>query len=68
MKKILGLLLVLALLFSVGFAEEAAPALQKNLVILFTSDVHCGIDQGWGYAGLLRLHHPESRRPHRQGL
>ena len=52
MKKILGLLLVLALLFSVGFAEEAAPALQKNLVVLFTSDVHCGIDQGWGYAGL----------------
>ena len=52
MKKILGLLLVLALLFSVGFAEEAGPALQKNLVVLFTSDVHCGIDQGWGYAGL----------------
>ena len=52
MKKIFSLLLVLALLFSVGFAEEAAPALQKNLVILFTSDVHCGIDQGWGYAGL----------------
>ncbi len=40
MKKIFSLLLVLALLFSVGFAEEAAPALQKNLVILFTSDVH----------------------------
>ena len=52
MKKIFSLLLVLALLFSVGFAEEAAPSLQKNLVILFTSDVHCGIDQGWGYAGL----------------
>ena len=32
--------------------EAAAPALEKDLVILFTSDVHCGIDQGWGYAGL----------------
>ncbi len=53
MKKILGLLLVLALLLSCAIAEEAAaPALEKDLIILFTSDVHCGIDQGWGYAGL----------------
>ena len=52
MKKIVCLLLALTMLCGVAFAEEAAPALQKNLVILFTSDVHCGIDQGWGYAGL----------------
>ena len=53
MKKLLGLLLALCLLLgSAAVAEEAAPALQKDLVILFTSDVHCGIDQGWGYAGL----------------
>lgn len=53
MKKILGLALALALLLCcTAFAEEAAPALQKNLVVLYTSDVHCGIDQGWGYAGL----------------
>ena len=54
MRKILGLLLVVCMLLScTAFAEEAAaPALQKNLVVLFTSDVHCGIDQGWGYAGL----------------
>ena len=70
MKKILALFLALALVLGcAAFAEEAAaPALQKNLIVLFTSDVHCGIDQGWGYAGLFRLHHPESRRPHRQGL
>ncbi len=57
MKKLLGILLALALLLScAAFAEEpAAPALQKNLVILFTSDVHCGIDQGWGYAGLYAI-------------
>ena len=34
----------------------AAPtqAVEKNgdIVILFTSDVHCGVDQGFGYAGL----------------
>ena len=53
MKKILALFLALALVLGcAAFAEEAAPALQKNLVVLFTSDVHCGIDQGWGYAGL----------------
>ena len=47
MKKILGLLLALCMLLSgVAFAETAeveAPALQQNLVILFTSDVHCGV-------------------------
>ena len=53
MKKLLGLLLCLALLLGCAAAEEpAAPALSKNLVVLFTSDVHCGVDQGWGYAGL----------------
>ena len=53
MKKLLGLLLCLALLLGCAAAEEpAAPALTKNLVVLFTSDVHCGVDQGWGYAGL----------------
>ena len=54
MKRILALLLTLAMLFGVcAFAEEAAaPALTKDVVVLFTSDVHCGIDQGFGYAGL----------------
>ena len=53
MKKILGLFLALAMLLScTAVAEEAAPALQQDVVILFTSDAHCGIDQGFGYAGL----------------
>ena len=55
MKKLLGLLLALAMLlgcFSAVAEDAAAPALTKDLVILFTSDVHCGIDQGFGYAGL----------------
>ena len=52
MKKLIGLLLVLALLFGCAGAEGAAPALSKDLVILYTADVHCGVDQGWGYAGL----------------
>ena len=53
MRKILSLILALSLLLGcAAFGAEAAPKLEKNLVILFTSDVHCGIDQGWGYAGL----------------
>ena len=55
MKKLLGILLALCLLLGccASLAEEAAaPALQKNLVVLYTSDIHCGVDQGWGYAGL----------------
>ncbi len=54
MKKILALLLALCMLLGgVAFAETAeAPALQQELVILFTSDVHCGVDSGFGYAGL----------------
>lgn len=56
MKKMLGLLLALVMLMScAAFAEEAAPALTKDLVVLYTSDAHCGIDQGWGYAGVAAI-------------
>ena len=53
MKKLLALVLSLIMLFSIyAMAEETAPSLQKDIVILFTSDVHCGIDQGFTYTGL----------------
>ena len=53
MKKLLALALALVMLFGIcAFGEETAPALTKDLVILFTSDVHCGFTQGWTYAGL----------------
>lgn len=54
MKKILSMLLALAMLLgcTAAFAEEEAAGLQQDVVVLFTSDVHCGIDQGFGYAGL----------------
>ena len=66
MKKIVSLLLVLALALGLcaAVAEEAAPALEKNLVVLFTSDVHCGIDQGWGYAGLYAVKESLSKNNH----
>ncbi len=53
MKKLLAVFLALVMLLGCAAAEEAqAPALAKNLVVLFTSDVHCGVDSNWGYAGL----------------
>lgn len=56
MKKFLALLLAAMMLFGVvAMAEEAPAGLTKNVVILFTSDVHAGIDQGWGYAGLAAI-------------
>ena len=33
-----------------GAEEEAG--LKEDVMILFTSDVHCGVDQGFGYEGL----------------
>ncbi len=37
--------------------KEEAQAAEKNgdVYILFTSDVHCAVDQGFGYAGLKRI-------------
>ena len=56
MKRIFGLVLaLLVLLTGAACAESAEPALAQDVVVLFTSDVHCGIDQGFGYAGLVAV-------------
>ena len=54
MKRILAILMVLAMLgtVAVGAAEEETTGLTQDVVVLFTSDVHCGIDQNFGYVGL----------------
>ena len=44
-------LLLLILCLGTGSAEQA-PGLTRDVVVLFTSDVHCGIDQHFGYVGL----------------
>ena len=36
-------------------SEEATAKKNGEVYILFTSDVHCGIDQGFGYAGLAEI-------------
>ena len=39
-----------------GTKEADEPAGKNNdVIILYTSDVHCGIDQGFGYAGLKQV-------------
>ena len=40
-----------------GQGEAVAPGVTKNgeVYVLFTSDVHCGIDQGFGYVGLQQI-------------
>lgn len=54
MKKLVLFTLLVAMLFTcTAFAEETAqPALQQDLVVLFTSDVHCGVNQNWTYSGV----------------
>ena len=54
MKKIVSLLLILILCLSLIGASAFAEGEERSsdIVILYTSDIHCGIDQGFGYAGL----------------
>ena len=56
-----AVLLVIACVFIgikfLGNKEEAPVPAEKNgeVYILYTSDVHCGIDEGFGYAGLKQV-------------
>ena len=67
MALVLALLVAFAMMPAMGFADETTtdvvispnpttdtttPAKSNDIVILGTSDVHCGIDQNIGYAGL----------------
>lgn len=54
---LLSLLLSLAMCTSLVYAEEegSGNGLTKDLVILFTSDVHCGVDQNFGLDGLAQV-------------
>ena len=57
-KRFLALLLTFVLIVGccsfVAFAEGEEET-RPDIVILYTSDVHCGIDQGFGYAGLEQI-------------
>ena len=52
-KRVLAILLAMILVMALGVTAGAEDAGRTgDVVILYTSDVHCGIDQGFGYAGL----------------
>lgn len=53
-KRIAVLMLVAFIAITTVFAQGAREALasQKDIVVLYTNDVHCGIDNNLGYAGL----------------
>ena len=55
MKKILGIFLALCMLLSSAAMAQETAALTQDVVVLFTSDVHCGVDQGFGYVGLAAI-------------
>jgi len=59
MKKALVLMLSAAMMFSAvpAFAgeEDVPEGLQQDLVVLFTSDVHCGVDQNFGLASIEQI-------------
>ena len=55
---LLALVLLLGLSLGLDVTGRAAAegyAAGGDIVILYTSDVHCGIDQGFGYAGLQQI-------------
>ena len=53
-KRFLPLLLALSMIFAAapGMTARAAENPDQEIVILYTNDVHCGVDDNIGYAGL----------------
>ena len=49
---ILMMFLAAAVCIPAQAEENGSTGLTKDVKILFTSDVHCAIDQGWGYGGI----------------
>lgn len=50
-RKILSVILCAALLFSMVACNTENDKRSEDIVVLFTNDVHCGIDEQIGYAG-----------------
>ena len=55
MRIILSLLICLLLAVSAFPLSYADGPEEKDLLILYTSDVHCAVDRGWGYVGLCAM-------------
>lgn len=66
MAVMLALVLALCMVLAAGCGRDtgAGPEAENadgadnssgEIVILFTSDIHCGVDKGWGFAGLRQI-------------
>ncbi len=57
-RKVLFLTFLISLMITAAalpVAAEEAGAQGKGIAVLYTSDVHCGVDQGFGYEGLWQI-------------
>ena len=52
MKKLIALLLAACLMLGLMTTAFAADEKSNDIVILYTNDVHCAVDDNIGYAGL----------------
>ncbi len=52
MKKTMTLAAALTMTFGLSVTVSADGSVNKDIVILYTNDVHCGIDDYIGYDGL----------------
>ncbi len=57
-------MLILFLMTMLCSVRAEASSLTKDVKILFTSDVHCAIDQGWGYGGIYAVRQGFSEECH----
>ena len=65
-KKILGILLaILILCFGIVWTISRIMPTRGDIIILYTNDIHCGIEDDIGYAGLVEYKEAlEEKTPH----
>lgn len=55
-KRFFGIVLAFVMVFSLASCQSGKVELpENNIVVLFTNDVHCNVDENMGYAGLVQL-------------
>lgn len=64
MKKLWVIVLAVMTLLTCVSAQAAGKTLTKDIVILFTGDVHGDVQQGWGYAGVAAMHNHLAQNHH----
>ena len=60
--RIIRNILIVLFLFFVSCATRYTP--DEDIIILYTNDVHCDVDRGLGYAGVMQYKKEESEKSH----